>query len=71
MRPKLASDQRNRDQCTLRQVIELGLDLVLECGNCRRSTYVDVIRLVERFGSAATVGDVRRKAGAGCAADSG
>ena len=62
MRPKLASDQRDRDQCTLRQVLELGLDLVLECRNCRRITYVDVIGLVDRFGSAATLGEIRRKA---------
>ena len=62
MRPKLVTDQRDRDQCTLRQVLELGLDLVVECNNCRRSTYLDVIKLVDRFGSAATLGEIRRKA---------
>jgi hypothetical protein len=42
-------------------VAELRLILVSECRNCRRLSQVDVLALIERYGTHATLGETRQK----------
>ena len=60
--PHLAFGQEDRDRLTLRQVLELGLTIAIECRSCQRISQAIVLDLVERHGLATTLGDLRSKA---------
>jgi hypothetical protein len=59
--PRLAFGSDDRDRYTLRRVVELNLLLVFECRNCRRVSQADILDLIERFGTNATLGEIRTK----------
>jgi hypothetical protein len=59
--PRLVFGPDERDGYTLRQVAELQLFLVLECRNCRRVSQLDVLGLIERYGTNATLREIRTK----------
>ena len=60
--PRMVFGQGDRDLYTLRQVAELGLALFFECRNCWKTSRADLLDLIARYGTTATLGELRRKA---------
>jgi hypothetical protein len=60
--PHLAFGPEDRDHYTLRQVAELRLGLAFDCRNCGKFTSLDVLTLIERYGAATELGNLRPKA---------
>ena len=62
MPPTLFFGQGERDQYTLRRVVELRLAVAFECKNCRHLSQFDVLDLIDRHGLSTKLGDLRRRA---------
>jgi hypothetical protein len=60
--PSLVFGPEDRDKYTLRHVVELRLGLAFDCRNCGKFTSLDVVLLIERYGAAMRLGDLRPKA---------
>jgi hypothetical protein len=60
--PRMVFGPEDRDRYTLRQVAELGLVIVFECRNCLKCSRADLLDLIARYGTTATLGELRRKA---------
>lgn len=59
--PQLVFGPDQRDRYTLRDVAERRLVLMLECRNCHRLSQLDVLELIARYGTQATLKDIRFK----------
>jgi hypothetical protein len=59
--PKLVFGPDDRDDYTLRRIVELRLSLVFECRNCRKISQADLLDLIGRYGPSAKLGDLRPK----------
>ena len=51
-----------RDRYTLRYVLERNLHLCFECGRCRKLAAIDIIAMIDLYGSATTLGELRANA---------
>ena len=60
--PRLVFGQDDRDQYTLRRVVELGLTVAFECRNCQKISQRNVLDLIERYGMTVKIGELRPKA---------
>lgn len=59
--PHVVFGPDERDGYTLRDVAERRLLLMLECRNCHRLSQLDVLELIARYGTDATLKEIRTK----------